>query len=270
MTTTFSRRRLLAAAAGAPLAALPGLAVPACPGSGCISLNGKQGSVGVVPSDYLIFTVLNPNAEKASFEIAVTDFEGKPLRTATGDLGPGRTALLRLDPARGLPAGQRLLLHFDLRGRPDLPMAGHVEVVNRRNGRTRLTIIPCVEPAPPKLLSRGLDGLVSGQRLMVSLFDERPLESGPSKFRVEFVDAALRETLASFDGATSPGVGTSVEWGEGDPGFPKLELGQRVPLLTRVYLQEENLDQIAAGLEVLDDTTRATLIQGRPNCYSLF
>lgn len=268
MTTTFSRRRLLAAAATAPLAALPGAVPAACPGGGCLSLKGKQGSVGVVPSDYLVFTVLNPNTERASYEIAVTDFNGKLVRELTGELGPGRSVLLRLDPTRGLPEGERLLLHFDLRGKPDLPMAGHVEVVNRRNGRTRVTIIPCVTPEPPNLISRGLDGLTRGQRLLVSLFDERSPDAGAVKFRVDFV--VKGEVLASFDGATSPGVGTSVEWGEGDAGFPKLELRQRVPVLTRVYLQEKALEQIATGLEVLDASTRVTQIQGQPNCYTLF
>jgi hypothetical protein len=269
MSNMISRRRLLAAAAGAPLVILPGLADAACPGTGCISLGGKQGSVGVIPSDYLVFTIFNPNTEKAGYQMVMSDFEGRQLRSVTGALGPGATTMLRLDPARGLVAGQRLMLHFDLRGKPDMPMAGHVEVVNRRNGRTRLTVVPNMEPAPPALLSRGGDGLISGQRLSVSLFDGRGLESGASKFRVEFVDAATRETLASFDGATSPGLGSTVEWGDGDAGFPKLEVGQRVQVLTRVSIQELESDQIGAGLEVVDADSGATLIQGRANCYSL-
>ncbi|HKY90155.1 MAG TPA: hypothetical protein VJM11_03910 [Nevskiaceae bacterium] len=267
MSTLLSRRRLLAAAAGAPLAVLPGVATPACPGTGCLSLKGKQGSVGVVPNDYLVMTVLNPNLERAPYEIEVTTFEGKQLKFLTGELGGGRSVQLRLDPARGLDAGKRVMLHIDVRGKGELPMAGHVEVVNRRSGRTRLTMTPCFTPEPPNLISRGLDGLVNGQRLLVSLFDERPSTEGPTSFRVDFV--ALKEVVASFEGTTSPGEGRFVEWGEGDHGFPVLEPGQRVQVLTQVYLNEKELEQIAASLEVLDARTGASLIQGRPNCYSI-
>lgn len=256
-----SRRLFLAA----PAAAVPLLSSSRAASAAPVSCAPRpRGMFGVAAGQMLRVSVFNHHASSQSFDIAILDEHGVAIGKHQGVAAAGAGAFADFDVARGLEPGQRAQVHCEVTAH-DLPLGASAEVYALATGATLIPPDPCLTPAPDPLRRMGSIGMIRGQTARVSVFHHHP-DAPPeaAAVRVQFVDLDGK-LLAWLDDEVPYGAGAYWDWGDGQPGFPKLAVGQRVQIHVDVLTTWPEL--IGASLEIHDPATGLTLIPPDP-CLS--
>ncbi|MGQ0619513.1 MAG: hypothetical protein ACT4QA_06290 [Panacagrimonas sp.] len=220
-----------------------------------------------MPTEAVIVFVHNPNRQSTLYSIIVRNLSGDMLGRKTGMLGPRQGASLRYNPPGATTSTARLSIHVEVRGGTGLPVAASVEKITKSNNLTSVAFTPSVVPPVPSLRSHAAIGLAPGQRIGVTLFDERNAGLPASQFRIE-IRSLAGAVLTQLTGMTTPGSGAAVSWGSGDPGFPTTMLNPRMDLHVDAYVADAA--KVSNSLEIFESSSRRTVVTGLANSYNFF
>ncbi|MDB5969521.1 MAG: hypothetical protein JWQ90_1971 [Hydrocarboniphaga sp.] len=257
-----SRRRVLQSAALLPMALAAGSA------QAQIDTNAQSvrtmGMIGVAAGQVLRVSLLNHNDTTAGWKIEVWARDGQLLAIETGELDAQRGSFVDFDLAARLKRGQRLQFHVDVTGVSRLPVAATAELFDSNGGNTVLSIQPCVRPEPDQLRTFASVGVVPGQILRVSLFQDLIEGAQSSPYRIDILDLD-GQRLDGAEGSLVPGSGIVFSW---NPGVRTLPRFGADPAATRqqvhVDVQVADVYTIGATLEVYHARTGRTQINISP------